>query len=52
MDNYAHCLGSGTPTSVLSKKDISVKKLKVSSISNMLRLIMSSNVFSLYNTEM
>lgn len=40
-----HCPAPGMPTSVLSKKDISVKKLKVSSVSNMLRLIMSNNMF-------
>lgn len=45
-------LATGTPMSVLSKKDISVKKQKVSNISNALRLIMPDNVFLLYNMKM
>lgn len=48
VEKYVHWLGSGTPTSVLSEKDISVKKQKVSNSSNVLRLIMSQNVFKLH----
>lgn len=48
VEKYVHWLGSGTPTSALSEKDISVKKQKVSNNSNVLRLIMSHNVFKLH----
>lgn len=48
VEKYVRWLGSGTPTFVLSEKDISVKKQKVSNTSNVLKLITSPNVFKLH----